>query len=157
VPFGVESADVKHSMLRRLIPGLGSYGAITLVALYAICVVMPSIALAFPSGSAPSHCLTVNHHGTPEVRLQDGIHIPTLGDSAIYKYADNSMNGGDSKLKCHAGACCGFSCFAAITIDPAISIVQPIHASLLFEAHDERPEGRGPKRIGRPPKSFLSL
>ena len=102
MPFGVESADVKHSMLRRLIPRLGSYGAITLVALYAICVVMPSIALAFPSGSAPSHCLTVNHHGTPEVRLQDGIHIPTLGDSAIDKYADNSMNGGDSKLKCHA-------------------------------------------------------
>ena len=53
--------------------------------------------------------------------------------------------------------CLLYTSFAAITIDPAFSIVQPIHASLLFEALDERPEGRGPKRIGRPPKSFLSL
>jgi len=144
-------------MLRQLIPRLRFYGAIILVALYAVCVVMPSVALAFPSGSAHSHCLTDDHHGVSQVQLRDGIHSPTLGDSAIDKHADNSMKGGDGKLKCHAGACCGFSCFAAIASDPAATIALPVQASPSFGALDKPPEGRGSKRIGRPPKSFLAL
>ena len=139
-------------MLSLLIARLRSYGAITLVALYALCVIMPPVASAFPSGSAPSHCPTDDHHGV----LRDGIHIPTLGDGAINKHADNSLNGGDGKLKCHAGACCGLFCCAAITGDPGATVVQPVHASL-FGAPDESLDGRGPKRIGRPPKSFVSL
>ena len=141
-------------MLSWLITRLRFYGAIILVALYAVCVVMPSIALAFPSGSAPSHCLTDHHRGVSEAQVQGGIHIHVDGDS---KHADNSMEGGDGKLKCHAGACCGLFCCAAITGDSGATVVQPVHASLLFGALDERLEGCGPKRIGRPPKSFLSL
>ena len=141
---------------------LRSYSAITLVALYALCLVMPSIASAFPNGSAPSHCPTDDHHGAPEVRLQDGIHIPTLDDNAIYRHAeyrraDNSVDSGDGKLKCHGGACCGLFCCAAITGDSGATLVKPGHASLLFGALDERLDGRGPQRIGRPPKSFWSL
>jgi hypothetical protein len=75
----------------------------------------------------------------------------------IGKHADNSKEGGDGKLKCHAGACCGLFCCAAITGDSGATVVQPVHASLLFGALDERLDGRGPTRIGRPPKSFLSL
>ena len=141
-------------MLRWLIPTLRSYGVITLAALYAVCAVMPSVALAFPSGNTPSHCLTVDHHGVPEAQVQAGTHIPALGDNAIAKNADNSMKGGGGKLKCHAGACCGFSCFAAIASDPAATMALPVQASLSFGALDERPEGLGSKRIGRPPKSF---
>ena len=122
-----------------------------------VCVVMPPIASVFPSGRAPSHCPTDDHHGMPEVRLQDGIHILTLGDNAIDKHADNSKEGGNGKLKCHAGACCGLFCCAAITGDSGATVVHPVHASLLFGALDERLDGCGPKRIGRPPKSFLSL
>ena len=132
---------------------LRSYGAITLVALSAVCLVMPSIASAFPRGSAPSHCPTDGHHGV----LRDGIHTHTLGDGAIDKHADASMNGGDGKLNCHAGACCGLFCCAAITSDPAATMVQFVHASLSFGALDERLDGREPKRIGRPPKPFWSL
>jgi hypothetical protein len=117
---------------------------------------MPSIALAFPRGSAPSHCLTDDHHGVPEAQVQVGTHIPTLGDNTIDKPADDSMKGGDGKLKCHAGACCGFSCFAAVTSDPAATMALPVEASPSFWALDESLDGLGPKRINRPPKSFLS-
>ena len=145
-------------MLSWLVPRLRFYGAITLVALYAICVVMPSVALAFPSGSAPSDCLTDDHH---RIANQDGIHvhgnIQVHGDGAIGKYPGNSMEGGAGNLKCHGGACCGLFCCAAITGDSGATVVQPVHASLLFEALDERLDGHGPKRIGRPPKPFLSL
>jgi len=147
--------DVNTGMLSGHTTRLRSYGAITLVALYAVCLVMPSIASAFPSSSAPSHCPTDDHHGAPEVRLQDGIHI--LDDNAIVGHAGNSMEGGDGKLKCHAGACCGLFCCAAITSDPAATMVQFVHASLSFGALDERLDGREPKRIGRPPKPFWSL
>src|ERR1700730_12943286 len=140
-------------MLSWLITRLRSYGAITVVALYALCVIIPPVASAFPSGSAPSHCPTEDHHGG----LRDGIHIHTLGDGAIDKHVDNSMKGGDGKLKCHAGVCCGLFCCAAITGDSGAAVVQPVHSSLLFGALDERLDGRGPKRIGRPPNPFWSL
>lgn len=136
---------------------LRSCGSITLVGLYAVCVVMPSVALAFPRGGTSSHCLPGDRHGVADIRLQDRIHIHTPGDGAVDKHADKSMEGGDGKLKCHAGACCGLFCCAAITGDSGATVVQPVHASLLFGTLDERLDGRGPKRIGRPPKPFWSL
>jgi hypothetical protein len=140
-------------MLTRLITRVRSYGAITLVALYAVCVIMPPVA----SGrNAPSHCS--HHRGVSDARLQGGLHVHgSIYVGAIDKHADNSMEGGDGKLNCHAGACCGLFCCAAISGDSGATPVQPVHASLLFAALDERLDGRGPKRIGRPPKSFLSL
>src|ERR1700731_3244833 len=144
-------------MLSWLTTRVRSYGVITLAALYALCVIMPPVASAFPSGSAPSHCPTDDHHGV----VRDGIHVHTLGDGAINKHAENkhadSMNGGDGKQNCHAGACCGLFCCAAITGDSGATVVQLVHASLLFGALDERLAGREPKRIGRPPKPFWSL
>jgi len=140
-------------MLSWLITRVRSYGAIILVALYALCVIMPPVASAFPRGSAPSHCPMDDHHGV----LRDGIHIHTPGDGAIDKHADTSVNGRDGKLNCHAGACCGLFCCAAITGDSGATVVQLVHASLLFGALDERLAGREPKRIGRPPKPFWSL
>jgi hypothetical protein len=145
-------------MLSWLITRLRSYGAITLVAPYAVCVIMSPVASAFPSGSAPSHCPIDHHRDVSEARLQDVIQvhgsIHVHGDGAMDKHADNSMEGGDGKVKCHAGACCGLFCCAAITWDSGATVVQPVRASLLFGALDERLDGRGPKRIGRPPKSF---
>ncbi len=144
-------------MLSWLVPRLRFYGAITMVALYAFCIVMPSVALAFPTGSAPSQCLTDDHH---RIANQDGIRvhgrIHVQSSSAIGKHAGNSMEGGDGKLKCHGGACCGLFCCAAITGDSGATVVQPVPASL-FGALDVRLDGHGPKRIGRPPKPFLSL
>jgi hypothetical protein len=148
----------ERGMLSRLFPRMRFYGAITLVALYAVCVVMPSVALAFRSRSAPSHCLADNHH---RIANQDGTHvhgsIHVHGIGAIGKHPGNSMEGGAGTLKCHAGACCGLFCCAAITGDSDATVVQPVHASLLSGALDEHLDGRGPKRIGRPPKPFLSL
>jgi hypothetical protein len=146
-------------MLSGLVSRFRFYGAITVVALYAICVVMPSATLAFPSGSTPSHCQTDDHHRIANVRLLDGIHIhgsiEVHGDGAMDQRAGNSMKGGDSRPKCHAGACCGLFCCAAI--NSGTIVAQPVQAFLLFGALDERLDGHGPKRIGRPPKPFLSL
>jgi len=141
-------------MLTGLFTRLRSYGALTLVALYAICVIMPPVASAIPGRDAPSHCPTDHHRGVSEARLQGGTHVHgSIHAGAIDKHADNSMEGGDGKLKCHAGACCGLSCCAAIAGDFGAAVT-PVHASLLFGALDERFDGLGSKRIGRPPKSL---
>jgi len=143
-------------MLSWLITRLRGCSAIILVVLYAACVVLPSAALAFPSGRAPAHCLTSVRHGITDAQLLDGTNIHTL-DSAIHEHAGDSKEGGDGKLKCHVGACCGFSCFAAVASDFAATIVRPVQASPLFRRLDESLDGCGPGRISRPPKPFLSL
>ena len=112
-------------MLSSIIIRLRSYGAITLVALYAVCVIMPPLASAIPSRSASSHCPTDDHHGM----LRDGIHIHTLGDGAMGKHAADSKEDGDGKLKCHAGACCGLFCCAAIIGDSGAT-VEPVRATV---------------------------
>ena len=145
-------------MLSWLITRLRCCSAITLVVLYAVCVVLPSVALAFPSGRAPAHCLTSVHHGITDAQLQDGTNIHTLGESAIQEHAGDSKKGGDAKLKCHVGACCGFSCFAAITSNsPTTTIVRLVYTTPLFRRLDESLDGCGPDGISRPPKPFLSL
>ncbi|MCI0465499.1 MAG: hypothetical protein L0Y57_00585 [Beijerinckiaceae bacterium] len=145
-------------MLSWIVTRFRFFGTITLVALYAICVVMPS-AMASPSGSTPSHCQIDDHHRIANGRLLDGIHIhrsiQVHGGGAMDQRAGNSMKGGDGKSKRHDGACCGLFCCAAITGDSALGL--PVQASLVFRALDERLDGHGPKRIGRPPKSFSSL
>lgn len=141
-------------MLSWLITRLRCCSAVTLVVIYAVCVVLPSVALAFPSGHGPSHCLT---RVITDARLQDSTDIHTLGDSALHEHAGNSKEDGDGKLKCHVGACCGFSCFAAINSDSAATVVLPVHVSPLFQRVDESLDGCGSERISRPPKSFLSL
>ena len=155
--LGRDGSGHEHGMLSWLIIRLRSCSAITLVVLYAACVVLPSAALAFPSGRAPTHCLTNVRLDITGAQLQDGITIHTPSDSAIHEHAGDSKEGGDGKLKCHVGACCGFSCAAAITGDSADIIVRPVQASLLFRRLDESLDGCGPERISRPPKSFLSL
>jgi hypothetical protein len=138
-------------MLSWLVTRLRFYGAITLVALYTVCVIMPPVASAIPRGGTSSHCLTGDRHGVSDV--QHG----TPGDGAIGKHAGNSVDGDDgNNPKCHAGACCGLFCCAAIIGDSGATI-EPVRASRLFGSLDERLDGRGPKRIGRPPKPFLSL
>ena len=148
-------------MLSWVISRLRSCSVMILATLYAVCIIMPSAALAFPDASTSSHCLTGDRRGVTDVRFQDGIDIygsiHTLGDRAIHEHPGNSKEDGDGKLKCHAGACCGLFCFAAVTSDSAATFVQPVHASPVFGTLNESLDGRGPKRIGRPPKSFLSL
>jgi hypothetical protein len=148
-----------HGMRSWLFTRFRFYGTTTLVALYGICVFMHSATFAFPSGSTPSHCLTDDHHRIANVRLLDGIHIhgsiQVHGDGAMDQRAGNSMKGGDGTPKCHADACCGLFCCAAITGDSAVGL--PVQASLVFRALDECLDGHGPKCIGRPPKPFLSL
>jgi len=154
--LGRDGSGREH-MLSWLITRSRSCSAITLIVLYAACVVLPSAALAFPNGGAPAHCLTSGRHGIADARLQHGTNIHTPGDSAIHKLAGDSKEGGDGKLKCHGGTCCGISCFAAITNDSAATIVRPVHACPLFRRLDESLDGCGLERISRPPKPSLSL
>lgn len=148
-------------MLRRSIFRVRFWSAIALAALYAVCVVSPSVALAFTNGYAPSHCLTGDHPRMSDARLRDDIRIHhginALSDGAIDNQANNPVDDGGGKLKCHADACCGSLCFAAIIGDFARTLGQPVLAAALFEALDERLDGRKPKCIARPPKPFLSL
>ena len=107
-------------MLSWLITRLRFYGAITLVALYTVCAIMPPVASAIPRGGTSSHCLTGDRHGVSDVQhgINDGIGTlgDTLRDGAIGKHAGNSVDRDDgNNPKWHAGACCSlFSCAAII-------------------------------------------
>ena len=143
-------------MVSWLITRLRCCSAITSVVIYAVCVVLPSVALAFPNGQAPSHCLTSVRHDITDARLPDGTTIHTPGDSLIHEHPGDSKEGGSGKLSAILEHAAGFLA-SAITSDSAATIVRPVHASPLFRRLDESLDGCGPERINRPPKPFLSL
>lgn len=144
-------------MLNWFLPRMRSSAAV-LAVLYAVCVAVSSIAFPLPSARAASHCLNVGEsRGSGEI-TRDSAHqdTPILGDRIPDDETGTAKTG--DKSKCHVGACCAFFCFAAaVRGDPSVSSSPPVLAYRVFAAADERPEGCGPERIGRPPKSLLSL
>jgi hypothetical protein len=144
-------------MLNWFLPRVRSSAAV-LAVLYAVCVGLSSIALPLPSAKAASHCLNGGENGGLEATAPDGTYqvTPRLGDRIPDDETGTSKS--RDKSKCHVGACCAFFCFAAaVRGDPSVSLSPPVLAYRVFAAPDERPEGCGPERIGRPPKSLLSL
>lgn len=144
-------------MLNWFLPRMPSSAAV-LAVLYAVCVGLSSIAFPPPSAKAASHCLNGAENPGSEATAPDGARqaTPILGDRIVDDETGTTKSGDQSK--CHVGACCTFLCFAAaIRSDMSVSSSPPLLAYRVVAAADERPDGCGPERIGRPPKSLLSL
>lgn len=143
-------------MLNWLLSRIRS-SALVSAAFYAVCVAMSSVAFPLPSAKAASHCLNVGESRGSGVITQDSAHpdTPILGDRTLDNETGNARGGDNSK--CHIGACCGFSCSAAMRADLVLSLVPPVLASRVFAAPDDGLEGCGSDRIARPPKFLLSL
>jgi hypothetical protein len=129
-------------------------GAI-LVAVYALCLVMPVAALAAGSGIMSEHCLggephsiammdhaMVNHMAMGEGHHHDGMsHQPSSGHD-------------DHGLLCK---CCAQLCISALAPDMGVFTFQPVGFTHLTSLPSESLSGLGFGRIDRPPRSLLSL
>ena len=127
-----------------------------LVALYALCVMAPAIALGFGDDVARAHCLSVV---TERVSAHDHAHA---GGTA-HSHADHAHDHGapskgvDTTGKSHMGSCCGLFCLAALPSEFASAVEQTVHGSEVVSLREDSLAGRGPDRINRPPISLLSF
>jgi hypothetical protein len=133
--------------------------AICLVALYAICVVRPSV--AFADGGATTYCLGEYHrdlaamdvHGSAE---QNG-EVHARGAEAAQKDTNSTpRRHGAGQQEQHVCADCSLPCFRVVP-NNAVLVQRPNLMLPLFALLDEILRGRGPGRISRPPIAVLSL
>ena len=132
--------------------------AMALAALYAVCVVAPSVAIAFAGGAAAAHCLTDDHHGVARVHAHDHIQgeVHAHDEGAAHVHAGAAAATDDDRQQGPGGSCCGLFCFSAVTGDVGVFVEVAVHASRVLPAPDLSLDGRGPDRINRPPISLPS-
>jgi hypothetical protein len=136
-------------MLTGLAKGYRIKAALALAGLYALCVLAPSVALAFVDGPTAAHCLT-DQHGVVSPDDHGSVHVHADGTS--HRHHDSSAEHGDSDGdgKSPAGNCCGLFCMNALAA-AAVTLTTPAHFIFAAPTLDDHLAGRGPDRINRPP------
>lgn len=124
--------------------------------LYALCVVAPSMALAFADGSVAAHCLAANHHSLSQPQRLHSQHHTHIHSAATADHSEAAapVTQDESKHGDYVGACCGLFCFAVALNGQEDIASQRISHKVVVLALDERLTGRGPDRIIRPPKAL---
>jgi hypothetical protein len=147
--------------------------AITLAALYALCILAPAAAFAFSDNPAVAHCLTEghvgihehsgkhDHGGTAHVHADGTTHQHHADGTAHRHHADGTAHqhhddgaapqpsGDDGKAP--IATCCGLFSVVAISGEPVPSLGFYSLASVVLPPPGEALSGRGPERINRPP------
>jgi hypothetical protein len=129
--------------------------AIALAALYALCILAPSVAFAFSDNPGVAHCLTEGHVGVHAHGGKTHVHA----DGTAHRHHDDGTSqkpsGDDGKGP--PANCCGLFSVVAIPGEPGLALALSSPASALVPAAREALSGRGPDRLYRPPISLLSL
>jgi hypothetical protein len=131
--------------------------ALTLAALYALCVLMAPVAFAF--SGAPAHCLTdagpahvhqrmaepaeVHAHGAGHSHGSTAAAHEHLGESAPDDHAH-----GDGKA---GGNCCGLFCITGLAQERPDFLTTPVVNAQSVSTLADVLTGRGPDRINKPP------
>ena len=129
--------------------------AIVLAALYALCILAPSVAFAFSDNPAIAHCLTEGHVGVHDhgAKHEHGGKLHVHADGTAHQHHDDGAvpqpSGKDSKAA--IATCCGLFSVVAIPGEPVPSFGFDSPASVVLPALGEALSGRGPERINRPP------
>src|SRR5262245_6660260 len=141
--------------------------AITLAALYALCILAPAAAFAFSDNPAVAHCLTEGHvgihdhggkvhvhaDGTAHQHHADGTAHQHHDDGTAHQHHDDGAapqpSGDDGKAP--MATCCGLFSVVAIPGEPVPSLGFYSLASVVLQPPGEALGGRGPERINRPP------
>jgi hypothetical protein len=147
--------------------------AITLAALYALCILAPAAAFAFSNNPAVAHCLTEGHvgihdhsgkhdhggkahvhaDGTAHQHHADGTTLHHHADGTAHQHHDDGAApqaaGDDGKAP--IATCCGLFSVVAISGEPVPSLGFYSLASVVLPPPGEALSGRGPERINRPP------
>jgi hypothetical protein len=132
--------------------------AIVLAALYALCILAPSIAFALSSNPSIAHCLIENHvavavhdHGGKIHAHADGTAHRHHADGTAHRHHDDGPSPKHSGDGGQAANCCGLFSVVAVAGEPAPVLSHASAASLLAPVAPEALSGRGPERINRPP------
>jgi hypothetical protein len=133
-----------------------SKAAIVLTAVYALCILAPSMAFAFSNNSTIAHCLTEDHvgihdHGGKIHVHADGTAHRHHDEGAAHRHHDEGAvqkHGGDEGK---AANCCGLFSLVAVAGEPSLILGPSSGASKLLPVPPEALSGRGPERINRPP------
>jgi hypothetical protein len=145
--------------------------AVTLAALYALCVVAPSAALAFTDGTVAAHCLmeglgieSISHGGGASVHVHadgtahhHGASVHVHSDGSVHHHPDGDKPGStaaratDGDEEGGSGQCCGLFPMVGLSNEPrGVSGRSPL-ASIAIPVLADTLVGRGPERINRPP------
>jgi hypothetical protein len=126
--------------------------AVVLAALYALCVLLPTTALAVTQVAA--HCFTGSNganHVHRAVEKAPSQHSHT--DAAQHDHGDDGASHPHENTsdKAASGNCCGLFCVSAIAHDSAISPAVVFAAAKDAPALADALVGHEPDRITRPP------
>lgn len=129
--------------------------AIVLAALYALCILAPSVAFAFSNNPTIAHCLTEDHvgihdHGGKVHVHADGTTHPHHDEGVTHRHHDGAPQP-QSSDKGQAANCCGLFSIVGVTGEPILILGTSSAASKLLPVPPEALSGRGPERINRPP------
>lgn len=127
--------------------------------LYALCVVVPSAALAYGDGSRTAHCLTDDNpslahvHNNNKLHLHEGATVHShADDGVVHEHADD----GDEPQST-SRQCCGLFCVSALTPTFDLPLVRFERPALLPSLNAYGIPESGPERLYRPPDVLLSL
>jgi hypothetical protein len=141
-------------MLVRLTKARRRCAAMLIGALYALCIIMPTAAVALGAGDRPVHCFTDEQLGLTHVHQPGVGHAHAEGTTHHHDGTHQpakSGNGGDP------AACCGLFGLTAMAVDPQLDLGAPSRVSSIIPLSLEKLTGRGPDRINRPPIVPLPL
>ena len=135
-------------------------------ALYALCIIMPSAAVALGAGDRPVHCFTDQQLGLTHVH-QAGVHqahAHAEGHAQAHVHGDGTTHHHDgprhpapSDNRNDPTACCGLFGLTAMAVDPQLDLDVPSRHASILPVSFEKLTGRGPDRINRPPIVPLPL
>jgi hypothetical protein len=151
-------------MLVRLTRTVTQWAAMIVGALYALCIIAPSAAMALGPGDHAAHCFTDEQLGLTHVHRADVGHAHAAGHVKVHVHADGATHHHDgphhpatSGNGSDPAACCGLFGLTAMTVDPQLDLGAPSrHWSILPVSFDKL-TGRGSDRINRPPIVPLPL
>jgi hypothetical protein len=120
------------------------------VALYALCVMLPTAAVAATHFPVSEHCLGEHHHGVGEHQHADADPVIRDNGGATHEEPAGHDHGQSEK-------CCGLFGVTALAPDFQVVAVRLTQSSDLVLARVESLLGSRGDRIDRPPRDLLSL
>jgi hypothetical protein len=143
-------------VLRHINNRVQLWAAMTLVIAYAFCLLVPPVALALGDAGQPAPCHTELSHQPAATHVHaDGTvhsHTPAAAQPAGQHDSDDGMN--------HYGSnrmCCGLACLSAIALDTRMVLAGASRFTMISWQDADRPLGRTPDRLDRPPIVSSSL
>ena len=134
-----------------------SRAAVALAALYAICVLVPSAAIAVGSSG---HCLTDDRPAAHVHKAKADVTAHTHGDGTVHHGGQPAAHDQDESApqkhsttggKDESGNCCGLFCISAIGTERGPRLLAPLSFAADLPALADALTGRDPGLLHRPP------